>query len=289
MKRKIGKCFLLCLGLSLFACSKTSMNNPTDPNSITGFLYGVGPATVLTRIISNPSIVATNAPSQIKEGKTAFFNVNFNAAIANNVTVKITSNDTSRIAFRSTEITDANSNSYTLDFTTSNYNKSQGLMIVALSSTSMADTTVTITLTPSDMKIVPTSFDVAFQNSKTQYVVVKNSSNQVLSDTGGYTIFTPGSSLSYTLQLAYVPASSTTDTTVTVTNISTNQINYINANPTSFSFSQSNYNVPQTVTISATPSSAATAGLGFKSSWFDFGVQGASTASLSITTGVTYP
>ena len=174
------------------------------------------------------NIVASLSSLTILEGNSGTFTVKLGSQPTQNQTVSLSSNNT-----------DVTLSPSTLTFTPSNYNTAQIVTVAAAEDSDETNDSATITLTSSNVSNVTVSITVD-DNDTTVY-------GEMSLSTTSLTI-NEGSSGTFTVKLASQP------TITEVISIASNDTD-ITVNPTSLTFTPSDYNIPQTVTVTVSEKS----------------------------------
>ena len=174
------------------------------------------------------NIVTSLSSLTILEGKSGTFTVKLGSQPTQSQTVSLSSNNT-----------DVTLSPNTLTFTPSNYNTAQTVTVAAAEDSDETNDSATITLTSSNVSKVTVSVTVN-DNDVAVY-------GEMSLSTTSLTI-NEGSSGTFTVQLNQQP------TVTEVISIASNDTN-ITINPTSLTFTPSNYNTPQTVTVNVSEKS----------------------------------
>ena len=174
------------------------------------------------------NIVTSLSSLTILEGNSGTFTVKLGSQPTQNQTVSLSSNNT-----------DVTLSPSTLTFTPSNYNTAQIVTVAVAEDSDETNDSATITLTSSNVSNVTVSVTVD-DNDTTVY-------GEMSLSTTSLTI-NEGSSGTFTVQLASQP------TITEVISIASNDTD-ITVNPTSLTFTPSDYNTPQTVTVTVSEKS----------------------------------
>ena len=174
------------------------------------------------------NIVTSLSSLTILEGNSGTFTVKLGSQPTQSQTVSLSSNNT-----------DVTLSPNTLTFTPSNYNTAQTVTVAAAEDSDETNDSATITLTSSNVPKVTVSVTVN-DNDVAVY-------GEMSLSTTSLTI-NEGSSGTFTVKLNQQP------TVTEVISIASNDTN-ITINPTSLTFTPSNYNTPQTVTVNASEKS----------------------------------
>ena len=174
------------------------------------------------------NIVTSLSSLTILEGKSGTFTVKLGSQPTQSQTVSLSSNNT-----------DVTLSPNTLTFTPSNYNTAQTVTVATAEDSDETNDSATITLTSSNVSKVTVSVTVN-DNDITVY-------GEMSLSTASLTI-NEGSSGTFTVKLDQQP------TVTEVISIVSNDTN-ITINPTSLTFTPSNYNTPQTVTVNVSEKS----------------------------------
>lgn len=258
MKSNLQIAFLLFVILNTHCVDQPKLKNPMDPNSISGLLFGydTSPIVKLVQVGNNGVLTVNNAPTEISEGSSVSVGVNFTEKLIADAAVTVTS-DNSRITVN-------NATSATLSFTANNATSGQNVILKSVTNNSMEQPTVNITfalLGTTTTEVIQVKTTV----TKIQSIILKNSLGRILGpELSGETLtLTPGTSSNpYTVELKYSPAA---DTNVSLAKSATDTSNpFLTATKTSFTFTKTNYNIPQSTIFQA----AATGSSGFYSSTF---------------------
>ena len=184
--------------------------------------------TVTVTVTDNdrPGVTVTPTSLTIAEGSTGTYTVELNTQPTGNVTVAISSDNT-----------DVTVSSSSLTFTTSNWNSAQAVTVTAGQDADTADDTAVLTLNPDGA-----DYD-SVSDATVTVTVTDNDMPGVTASPTSLTI-AEGSTGTYTVELNTQPSA---QVTVAISSDNTD----VTADPASLTFTTSNWNSAQTVTVTA--------------------------------------
>ena len=214
------------------ASGDLSFNIKIKPSS-TDALYNNIPENVISVTIKDDDlagIIYDSTSATLDEGQSIIRSFKLKSQPTSNVTLNISSNNSSRLSISKSSLT----------FTASNWNIDQSVTFTAIDN-SIADGDVTVSVT-----IKSTSADINYNNLSSGFAITvkDNDTSGIITDTTSATL-TEGQYITRSFKLKSQPTSNV------ILNISSNNNSRLSITPQSLTFTPSNWNTTQSVTFTA--------------------------------------